>query len=93
MRFIALSLLALLAAGCAAPEQVYFTKPGEWDPAALQKDRAECEAMAENSAPYRRIYGNPFMSWSLRDTLVEQTRECLIHVHGWKTTETLAPPP
>lgn len=88
--FLAFEILLLSA--CAAPEQVYFTKPGVWDPATLAKDEAECEALATDSIPYRRAYSNPFLSFGARDILVEQTRECLVRVYGWQTTQTVKQP-
>jgi hypothetical protein len=93
MRLIALCLLALLTAGCAAPEQVYFTKPGEWDPSVLAKDQEECETLATNSAPYRRAFNNPFMAIFAREILVDETRDCLINLHGWRSSETAHPRP
>ena len=78
---------------CSTPDQGYFTKPGERDPAVLDRDQAECETLATNSEPYRRAYNNPFMSFFARGILVDQTRDCLIRLHGWQTTETLPPRP
>lgn len=89
--FIA-GLLSILTS-CSTPDQVYFTKPGEWDPAVLARDQEECEAFATNSVPYRRAYSNPFMSFFARGILVDETRDCLIQLRGWKTTETLTPHP
>lgn len=89
--FIAGLLFTL--AGCATPKQEYFTKPGEWDPAVLAKDQEECQAFATNSESYRRAYSNPFMSFFARDILVDQTRDCLVQLRGWKTADTVTPHP
>ena len=92
-RLATLSLIALLSGSCAAPNQEYFTKPGEWDPSVLAKDQEECETLATNSAPYRRAFNNPFMAIFARDILVDQTRDCLINLHGWRSSETVQPRP
>jgi len=87
---MALALCMMLSA--CAPEQVYFTKPGEWDPVKLARDEAECETLAMDSAPYRRTFNNPFTTMFARGVLIDQTRDCLIQVHGWQTTKTLQRP-
>lgn len=87
-----LSLVALLLSACAAPEQAYFTKPGEWDPAVLTRDQQECEAIATDSTTYRRAYNNPFLSFFARGILLDQTRDCLIQQRGWQTTQTVKQP-
>jgi len=87
-----LALVGFLATACAAPEQVYFTKPGEWDPAVLAQDEAECEALATNSSTYRRAFNNPFLSMFARDILLDQIRDCLIQQRGWHTTHTVKQP-
>lgn len=81
----------LFVGGCAA-EPAYMTKPGEWDPATLAKDEAECEALATDSASYRRTFNNPFTTMFARGVLLDQTRDCLIRVHGWQETKTVQAP-
>jgi hypothetical protein len=90
-RLRAIILLCASLDACAS-EQVYFTKPGEWDPATLARDEAECETQAVNSVPYRRTFNNPFTTMFARGVLIDQTRDCLIQVHGWQTTKTVQHP-
>jgi len=89
--FTAGILLIFTSCSTTAPE--YFTKPGEWDPSVLAKDQEECETLATNSAPYRRAFNNPFMAIFAREILVDETRDCLINLHGWRSSETVQPRP